>query len=219
MEQNSARRSSNDEHQVVANTMQHRLKRKGIQYDQGGTRYCDNRADFNQHFNAYRKCIRLYQELQYDEGGNAWCELVGQAERKVMWLLQRICEKNRYFLPQLLTHFKASTFLRGFNISNLTNNQTVFSDGHLITVFSGGHLIVDLGSKFGIYKGGGDAAVTREASRLAGASGELMACAISFDLVAVSWFVESAKANVAELTPLVDLQRENTAASYHHGPC
>lgn len=54
MELNSARRSSNDEYQVIARTTGYRLQRRGIQYDQCGTRYCDHRADFNQYFNALR---------------------------------------------------------------------------------------------------------------------------------------------------------------------
>ena len=200
MEPNSARRSSNDERELIANTMHHRLQRKGIQYDQGGTRYCDNRADFNQHFNARRKCIRLYQESKDDEGDNAWCELVGQAERKVMWLLQRICEENRPFFP-LLTNFKTSPFLRGFNIFNyLTHGREC--------VFSGGHLVVDFGSSFGIYKGRSPCGAPLRGCWPSGGR----------DLLAVSRLVESAKANVVELTPQADLPRENTAASYHRGP-
>ena len=200
MEPNSARRSSNDERELIANTMHHRLQRKGIQYDQGGTRYCDNRADFNQHFNARRKCIRLYQESKDDEGDNAWCELVGQAERKVMWLLQRICEENRPFFP-LLTNFKTSPFLREFNIFN-------YLTGGLEPVFSGGHLVVDFGSSFGIYKGRSPCGAPLRGCWPSGGR----------DLLAVSRLVESAKANVVELTPQANLQRENTDASYHRGP-
>ena len=210
MEPNSARRSSNDERELIANTMHHRLQRKGIQYDQGGTRYCDNRADFNQHFNARRKCIRLYQESKDDEGDNAWCELVGQAERKVMWLLQRICEENRPFFP-LLTNFKTSPFLRGFNIFN-------YLTGGRECVFSGGHLVVDFGSSFGIYKD-----CTEPRRNVAGGWRGRLPCAAMVevgccDLLAVSRLVESAKANVVELTPQADLPRENTDASYHRGP-
>ena len=148
-EPNSARCSSNDERELIANTMQHRLQRKGILYEQYGKRYCDNRADFNPHFNARRKCIRLYQESKNDEGDNAWCELVGQAQRKVMWLLQRICEENRPFFP-LLTNFKASPFLRGFKIFNYLTYRDM-------AVLAGGRLVHDFGSDFGIYKapGGG----------------------------------------------------------------
>ena len=202
MELNSARRSSNDEHALIANTMQHRLQRKGIQYEQDDRRYCDNRADFNPHFNARRKCIRLYQEGKYDEGNNAFCVLIGQAERKVMWLLQRICEQNRPFFP-LLTNFKASPFLRGFKIFNY------FADSRC-TVFSGGRLAADFGSDFAIYKGSGPRGRW-------GRDRGVPHVSIS-DLVAVSRLVESAKANVVELTPRADLQQESTAASYHRGP-
>ncbi|MDR3443427.1 MAG: hypothetical protein P4L65_10495 [Legionella sp.] len=194
MEQNT-RRSNNAEHKLIARTMNHELIRPTI-------RYCDSHVDFNRLLNAYRKCIRLYQEQKWAEGDNTWRREVGGAQRNVIWLLQRYCEENRPFYP--LPDFKASPFQRGFNVYNFVSgrNETVLGDG----------LLAGFGSDFGIYKGG------RGGAAGVGGGGRVGWGLRPRDLVAVSRLVESARTNVVEFTVAQDLQADNAQANLHRGP-
>jgi hypothetical protein len=130
MPKNSSRRSSNAEHALFARLIQHKLSRKGIQYEYQGVLYCDSRIDFNLIINAYRTCIRLYEEQRLDEGDNSWSKGVGGAQRQVLWILQRLCEPNRPFYP--MPNFTESPFQRSFEI----DGYLYFSKGK--SVCSGG---------------------------------------------------------------------------------
>ena len=142
MEPNSSRRSSNEEHTLIARTTQHTLSRTGILYEQGGVLYRDNRMQFN-YINKARACIRLDAAGEDDEADAVWLSGVGGAQRQVLWLLARICERNRPFYP--LPDFSASPFQRGFVIYNWRTRQNE-------TVFVSGRLVDDLGRGFTIYK-------------------------------------------------------------------
>ena len=109
MENNSSRRSSNAEHELIAHTMQHQLSRKGIQYVHKGIHYCDSRMEFRL-VHAYRKNIRVYGEGRWVEGDNIWCQGVGEAQRHVLWVLQRLCESGRPFYPMCVATIKIAFF-------------------------------------------------------------------------------------------------------------
>ncbi len=128
MENNSSRRSSNTEHQLIETMLQYKLHRDGIEYEQDGIRYRDSRTSFRL-INAYRTCFRLCEEVEAEEESseeeemsdlekkahNYWCKGVGKAQGEEMWLLQRICEEGRPFDP-LPANF--DNFKRGMKIFN-----------------------------------------------------------------------------------------------------
>ncbi len=142
MENNSARRSNDEEHALIARLSKHELSRKGIQYVHQGKLYCDNRMEFRL-INAYRKCIRLYEEQRWDDGDDYWCKGVGVAQRQVLWVLQRFCEHGRPFYP--LPDFNASPFQRSFKIDNGVSGDK--------SVCLAGRLVNELGSIFAVVKG------------------------------------------------------------------
>ena len=202
MEPMSARRSSNDEHQFIVNNMRYlddvktkamtpvTLVRQGITYIQDGTRYRDTRHDFNRHTNAYRKCIRLYEQSLWADGDRVWQRELGHAQKEVMWLLQRYCEENRPFFP-LSVHYKTEPFRRGFKFVNWGDGS-----GRIGDIYSANTDLfrVGFGSNFGLYKGADPFAVGG-GRRVWG--GGCWRCAV--DLVAVTRLVEDAKTNVVEL--------------------
>jgi hypothetical protein len=203
MENNSSRRSSNAEHELIEHTTHHKLSRKGIQHERDGERYCDNRMEFRL-LNAYRKCIRLYQGQQWDAGDEYWRRGVGQAQRGLMWLLQRICEEGRPFYP--LPDFKSAPFKRGFNIYNyLTGLDESLVDG----VF----LSAGLGADFAVLKVAGRPAAGAGGGRVFRSSGLRAA-----DLIAVHRLIEDAKANVVEFTPGLDLSAHNAESNRRLSP-
>jgi hypothetical protein len=183
MENNSSRRSSNEEHALIERTTQRSLSREGILYtDPKGVLYRDNRMEFR-YINSARKCLRLDRAGLDDEANAVWRSGIGGAQRQVFWLLQRFCEKNRPFYP--LPNFYASPFLRSFIIFNwLTMREE--------PVFSGGSLAAGFGSEFAIYKGGGPGLCMP-----GGGGGRPLHAR---DLVAVNWLIEDAKASVVEFT-------------------
>lgn len=199
MEPNSGRRSSDAEHQLIQHTMNLKLYREGIRYQQDGVWFQDSRTEFRL-INKYRTCVRLYDEAK-NRGGDwnkahQFCrEEVGKAQGEVMWVLQRICEKDRPFYPLPLNF---NGFKRGFAFDNwITNKDDVL-------VFSNGKLDDGLGKDFCLYKGpsalGGMAACRRG---LAGWRHSTRRA----DLIAVCRLVESAKANVVEeFKPNQDLE-------------
>ena len=195
MEPMSARRSSNDEHQFIANHMCSlkntrtmtpvQLVRFGMTYIQDGIRYRDTRYDFNRYTNAYRKCIGLYAQRLWLEGDRIWQRELGHVQKEVMWLLQRYCEENRPFYP-LSIHYKSEPFRRGFKFENW-----VGGNGRVDDIYNAntGDFYVGFGSNFGLYK------ALDESS---GAPRERGGAA-AVDLAAVTRLVEDAKTNVVEL--------------------
>ena len=183
MEKNSSRRSNNLEHQLIASTMRHKLTRCGIRYERAGVHYRDSQVDFNRLLNAYRKCIRLYREQQWNVADAIWRHEVGSAQREVMWLLQRLCEKGRPFYP--LPDFQTSSFRRGLSFFNfvMRKEESVLNQKGLVAA--------GLGSNFALYKdamGWGAEAARRMLGRPLPES----------DLVAISRLIEWAKAINAE---------------------
>ena len=114
MEPMSARRSSNDEHQFIANHMCSlkntrtmtpvQLVRFGMTYIQDGIRYRDTRYDFNRYTNAYRKYIRLSAQHLWPDADRVWQRELGHVQKEVVWLLQRYCEENRPFYTSPFQH-------------------------------------------------------------------------------------------------------------------
>ncbi len=195
MENNSSRRSSNTEHQLIETMLQCKLHRDGIEYEQDGIVYRDSRTSFRL-INAYRTCIRLYEEAkkngQREKANNYWCTVVGKAQGEEMWLLQRICEKNRPFNP-LPANF--DNFKRGVTIFNFkTGDEDVFVNGKLV---------VDFGLKFAIFKDGGG--LTYCGMRV-----DRLVQSPSRELIAICCLIESAKADVIECEQEQDLQSQSS---------
>jgi hypothetical protein len=189
----SARRSSNDEHQFIANHMCYlenaktmtsvQLVRFGMTYIQDGIRYRDTRYDFNRYTNAYRKCIGLYAQQRWNEGDRVWQRELGHVQKEVMWLLQRYCEEDCPFYP-LSIHYKSEPFRRGFKFKNWVGRGGRMDD---IYNANTGDFCEGFGANFGLYK----------LAQLWGAGSRWLDAAP--DLVAVTRLVEYAKTNVGEL--------------------
>ncbi len=194
MENNSGRRSSHEEHQLIAKILGCTLQRQGIEYEHHGKRHLDSVSPFNL-INAYRTCIRLYDEALrnnlrndlWDKLYASWCT-VGKCQGEEMWILQRICEEKPFYpLPTNFNDFK-----RGVAFYNFLSSKDEFA------VADCGKLVSGLGLDFGLYKG--------EAFRPPGKCGHRFAyaCAspgdgVSLGLVAVLRLVKDAKANIIEL--------------------
>lgn len=148
MENNSSRRSSDAEHQLITQTMQHHLKRQGIRFSWNGQQYQDCRTPFHL-LNTYRTYIRLYnqalQDRRWDKVNKYWCEVVGKAQGEEIWLLQRLCETFCTFFP-VPTNFQP--LKRGFTFVSMLNGY------HLQSVFLNDKLNDGLGSRFALYKDG-----------------------------------------------------------------
>ncbi len=198
MENNSSRRSSNTEHQLIETMLQCKLHRDGIEYEQNGIHYRDSRTSFRL-INAYRTCIRLYEEVEYksddEKANNYWCKTVGQAQGEEMWLLQRICEESRPFcpLPANFDNFKRGVTAYGDPEADI--------DGENWDMLLDGKLNHELGWNFAIEKGERDFAVC------IGAGDEVMTVK---ELVALCWLVENAKADVIECDQEQDLQSQSS---------
>ncbi|HHI9467085.1 TPA: hypothetical protein ACP9DH_002893 [Legionella anisa] len=190
MENNSGRRSSEKEYQLITSVLKCTLVRKGIFYKDNDILYRDSRTPFNL-VNAYRQCIRLYEEAEnnnrWDTAHQSWRGKVGTAQGEEIWLLQRLCEENRPFYPLNKNH---KDFKRGFMIYNYSTqkDESVFEKG-----------VIKI-SDFAIYKTG-DARGGRGMGGGAGARS---------DLVAICWHIEEAKANVVEFKPMQEAQMNCT---------
>lgn len=189
MENNSGRRSSDKEHQLITKILNISLTRKGVIYKDNSILYRDNRTPFNL-VNVYRKYIRLYEEAYINASWGtvqkSWCKGVGKSQGEEIWLLQRICEENKPFYP--LKSISFDDFTRECTIIGLTNkNESVFDDGFINI------------SDFAIYKGDG-----RSHAATATARGAWT------DLVAICWLIKDAKANVIEFKPEQDVQMSCT---------
>ncbi|HAT9776951.1 TPA: hypothetical protein JBD69_13170, partial [Legionella pneumophila subsp. pneumophila] len=133
MENNSSRRSSDAEHQLIAKLFPCQLHRQGVHYEHHGVSYQDSRTSFNL-INAYRKNIRLYDEAaqnnEWEKAHADWREGVGIAQGAEMWLLERICEEGRPFHP-LPAEFR--DFKRGITFYNWNTDkvESAFTGGKL----------------------------------------------------------------------------------------
>ena len=83
MENNSSRRSSNAEHELIKTMLHCTLHRDGIEYEQDGIAYRDSRTLFRL-ITAYRTCIRLKEEAEdnsvWGQANYFWCTDVGKAQ-------------------------------------------------------------------------------------------------------------------------------------------
>lgn len=156
MENNSSRRSNDNEHRLIANTMQHKLERGGIQYERDGVRYCDTHDEFSL-INTYRTYIRLSKEHCSDAELDAfWVSKIGGDQRKSpMWVRERLCE-DRPFIP--LPDFKETPFIRDTQFWNVVTHM----DESILTSAPG----VGLGFDYALFKAG-----ARRPAALGGAAG------------------------------------------------
>jgi hypothetical protein len=179
MEQNSARRTSDLDHQLINRLFSHMLHRQGIRYQYNKVQYRDSRTPFNL-INAYRTSIRLYSEAQDDISHQYWRTGVGQAQGEEMWLLQRICEKDCRFYP-----FQADVdkFQRGVTFVDLSFTQER-------SVVLGETIVIGLGSEFALYKG------RLSFARSARGDGWVSAPTAVMDLIAINRLVEESKAHI-----------------------
>lgn len=106
MPNNSSRRSSNAEHDLILRTMTYlshgcytpvKLYRQGIHYkDVNNVAYLDYRFDFNQYYNAVRNHIDIHKNGCWSLTQAAW-DQVGLCQKKLIWLIQLICQKGLNF--------------------------------------------------------------------------------------------------------------------------
>ena len=96
MENNSGRRSSNKEYELIAKILNCSLQREGIRYEDSGISYQDSCNSFNELTNAYRECMRL--EANGINANASW-DKIGKIQTKVIWLAQCYCAKNLPFYP------------------------------------------------------------------------------------------------------------------------
>ena len=197
MENNSGRRSSDDEHLLIANTMQHTLERNGLQYERDGVRYRDTQDEFAL-INAYRTYIRLSKENCSDAEIDAfWIHQIGGGQRKSpMWLLQRLCE-NRPFIP--LPNFKESPFVRDTQFFNVVNHK----DESIISPPG-----VGLGFDYALFKAG-----ARRPEAVGGAAGGpwgAPAAAARLDLAAIRQVIKVGMTDIAAFRQPLVIQAEES---------
>lgn len=187
MEDNSGRRSSEEEHKLIEKLFDRSLVRKGILYEQNGIFYRDSYTPFNI-VPVYRKYIRLCEEAaqigNWQEVALFWDEDVRLAQEQEIWILRRICERNKPFYP-----FKPENFVNFERECVLVNwhkytEEPVFVDGLLTE------------RNFAFYKG--EWSMGRPNDIRFPCVNHLGAAA---DLVAISWLIENAKTNGMEWTP------------------
>ena len=105
MENNSSRRSSNQEHELIKEMLQCNLVRMGIVYAQNGILYKDTQAPFFNLLNTYRRCFGLTEFVSsvslYSNkvGINEYSrKILGEAQvQSPIWILQRFCERYKPF--------------------------------------------------------------------------------------------------------------------------
>lgn len=215
MVDDSARRSSNKEHQLIADTMKHSLQRSGIEYEQCGERYCDNRFDFNHLLNAHRQCRLLalqasahFYKKDHDEHckkrNNAWCTLVGHEQRKIMWLLRHLTG------PIYNTACSEPTINCTYSPS--ARRVVGMFDGTQWPLFVGSVLSCELGSNFALMNG-----QVMRAPLWVDTDREYLDGFINFELAAVCRIIERAKAGVVELTSALDSQSTAAASNLSLG--
>ncbi len=196
MENNSGRRSSHEEHQLIGKILGCTLQRQGIEYEHHGKRYRDSVSPFNL-INAYRTCIRLYEEAERshleDTADAYWRTGVGKCQGEEMWVLQRICEEKPFY-P---FHANFSDFKRGTAFYNSLSEKNEFA------VADCGKLVIGLGSDFAIYK-----ALPRRYGCCRASAHAGIGLSVVVDLIAALRLVKDAKANIIELDhePSPDLE-------------
>lgn len=116
--------------------------------------------------------------MKCSEANQGFCYPQGEE----MWLLQRICEKDRPFHP-LPSDFK--DFKRGFSF-------TYFISGIVKNAFAAGKLVGGLGADFALYKEPHGGYSTTPLERCGHYDRP------SVQLVAICRFVEDAKANIKQ---------------------
>ncbi len=186
MENNSGRRSSHEEHQLIEKLLGYTLQRQGIEYEHQGKRYRDSVSPFNL-INAYRTWARLYEEAERNnQRSDLWNKVhaywrtgVGKAQGEEIWILQRICEAKKPGYP--------NANLNNFDRELVFFNPTADNYKH---AFSNGKLVIGLGSEFALYNRGGYQDRPRGDSDCPG---------MVVDLIAVLRLVKDAKANIIEL--------------------
>ena len=205
MDDNSSRRSSNDEHDLITRTMGCVLKRQGIKYIQEGIVYKDTKFAAISIINAYRTYTRLYNA---DPVATPWPEVqvawltIGKTLRGNTHILQRMCELNKPFFPLPST---ASLINEPFNRSlSFHGFPTDFPS--LQTHLPG----VGLGFDFSLCKGGSPIAIGSKAD-----GRDMMRWQRDgVDLAAILQIVNVGKASVANL--MHDLEETLAASS---NPC
>ncbi len=185
MENNSGRRSSHEEQQLIEKLLGCTLQRQGIEYEHHGKRYRDSVSPFNL-INAYRTCIRFYEEAKrnnlLDKARAYWITGVGKCQGEEMWILQRICEEKSLYS----FHTNFDDFKRGIAFHNFDSGKDEFA-------IVDGKLVSGLGLDFGLYKAAISKDVQAEASDSPPRGGFVIG------LVAVLKLVKDAKATIIEL--------------------
>lgn len=190
MEKNSSSRSSIKQHKLIEKVFKHSLVQKGIFYEDNGILYRDYRTPFSL-VNVLRKCVRLYREGNLTEGDACWCE-VGRSQGEEIWLLQKICEKNRPFYHLDKKH---KGFNRGCMVETYNANKGKYE---MVSIFEKGVIKISGVTLYKVWP-------AARASHLHPGKGIDAMAAIS-DLVAICWLIENAKANVIESKPEQDMQ-------------
>lgn len=192
MEMNSSRRSSDKEHSDIFNTLNYKLIRKGIQYERNGVKYRDSRIEFEL-IDAYQKHIKLASTTGTpgNQQQNAW-KAVGQAQRKVIWLLQRFYE------PTLTLNYEPSIdFMNPFSdqeraLVNLINpNRIIPSD----ILLPNNHLNDGLGKTFALWKIRGNISQLR--------SSPYLTAHYYHVLSSINLLISNAKRDVEELDEII----------------
>ncbi len=183
MENNSSRRSSDGEHQLIERVFKRKLHRDGIQYEQDGIRYRDSRTSFPL-VNAYRKYIRQAKEV--GKADKYWCEGAGQAQRLVIWLLQRICEEGRPFIPLPA------------NLDNFKREIDSPKSDQVVDVLSADKLVDTLGKTFAFFKG------YQQRAKVMSHPGGGFWIFVQNELPTICRLIETGKANVIELQVMPD---------------
>lgn len=157
MEPNSAKRSSNQEHQLIQTLMRNsatnkaiRLVRQGIRYTRDGIEFCDTHYDFNRMYNVYRKCFRLYATDGYAKADTALLSEHAHRLREVMYIVQHLCDQmdfndfNRFLYSKSLS--------RSFNVYDRKNDSYIALFNPHSGVFHA-DFGSNSGSGFSIYRG------------------------------------------------------------------
>lgn len=152
MPMNSSRRSSNDEHALIARVFGIELERHGIHYELNGKQYQDTYDGCIRLKNAYRRYLEIYNAHRaigtpWDVVDAVWRNVVGMAQRfSMVHVMQRFCEKNQQFYPlKNANYLKGRSFIRTSQFENwITGTKNIYP----LRVNS------DVGFDFALYKGG-----------------------------------------------------------------
>lgn len=128
MEPWTARRSSDQEHELFSALFINALTnepitvvRQGIHYQQDGIAYTDTHYDFNRLENAYLKFIELYNHNPSD-CHEFWQAVLSRVQKEVMWVVQTYCDRNYMFYPTP-DNFKITPLTRSFKVFDPINQE------------------------------------------------------------------------------------------------